>query len=137
VTDPDNVSQIYAVRHPGGIVMDPSPLRLVTEERLARYRETVPGYELVTCVTLSGEWVVADQTPMLPAVPPRRGDAVEAWLKAQRDEYSRDHDTQWDVIDGLLDEYRLHADTGTPLDQHACEAGNGDDCHGCHQEAQK
>lgn len=135
MSDQDNISQIYAVRHPGGIVMDPSPFRLVTKERLARYRETAPGYELVTCVTLSGEWVTADQTPVLPAVPPRRGDTVEAWLKAQRDASA--DPAEWQAMDGLLDLYRLHADTGTPLDQHACEAGNGDDCHGCHQEAQR
>ena len=70
-----------------------------------------------------------DLTPL-----PRRGDHVEAWLKAQRDQYSEHHDAQWDLIDGLLDEYRLHADTATPLDQHCCEAGTPDDCYGCYRE---
>jgi len=44
---------------------------------------------------------------------PRRGDAVEAWLKTQRDRHPRD--SSWWVLDELLDDYRLHADTSTPL----------------------
>jgi hypothetical protein len=63
---------------------------------------------------------------------PRRGDAVETWLKAQRDEY-REQTDDWFHLDELLDQYRLHADTGTPLDQHVCERGTTDDCEGCHQ----
>lgn len=59
---------------------------------------------------------------------PRRGDQVEAWLKAQRDDH-RDADRgQWTVLDNLLDRYRLHADTGTPLDGHVCEARVVGDC---------
>jgi hypothetical protein len=46
---------------------------------------------------------------------PRRGDAVEAWLKAKRDLFCETHDSQWEVIDDLLGAYRLHADTGAPL----------------------
>jgi hypothetical protein len=48
---------------------------------------------------------------------PRRGDAVEQWLKGRRDEFSEAVDTQWDTIDDLLNDYRLHAATRTPLDQ--------------------
>lgn len=44
----------------------------------------------------------------------RRGDEVEAWLKRHRDAYP-DTSIAWIKIDGLLDDYRLHADTGTPL----------------------
>lgn len=78
-------------------------------------------------------WFIAhaDRLDDAPALP-RRGDAVEAWLKACRDDHSRDHDTQWDVIDQLLDTYRLHADTGTPLDEHVCEGGTVDDCASCY-----
>lgn len=55
---------------------------------------------------------------------PRRGDAVATWLKAGRDQYpSGSH--HYMAMDLLLEDYRLHADTGTPLDQHACEPG----CH--------
>lgn len=50
---------------------------------------------------------------------PRRGDPVEQWLKAQRDTSTTWSD--WHVLDGLIDHYRLHADTGTPLGQHACD----------------
>jgi hypothetical protein len=67
------------------------------------------------------------RTPQLPA----RGDAVEAWLKAQRDERPA-CTSGYDTLDQLLDSYRLHADTRTPLDQHCCEGGNVDDCAGCY-----
>lgn len=56
---------------------------------------------------------------------PKRGDAVEAYLKRTRDELTSEEPTdildeagaeyEADVIDELLDDYRLHADTGTPL----------------------
>ncbi|MFD0405553.1 hypothetical protein [Kitasatospora sp. NPDC127116] len=67
---------------------------------------------------------------------PRRGDQFEQWLKAQRDACIG-HATTYNAIDGLLDQYRLHADTGTPLDQHTCENGTPDDCHGCYEAAGK
>jgi len=63
---------------------------------------------------------------------PRRGDAVEAWLKAQRD-LCIGHASTYNAVDGLLDQYRLHADTSTPLDQHVCERGTTDDCEDCYQ----
>lgn len=51
----------------------------------------------------------------------QRGSGAEAWIKARRDEFggtdsyaARD---AWQVLDDLLDDYRLHADTGTALDQ--------------------
>ena len=49
---------------------------------------------------------------------PRRGSDVEAFIKAARDRYL-DCDGQrtgvWHALDDLLDRYREHADTGTPL----------------------
>lgn len=45
---------------------------------------------------------------------PRRGDAIEAWLKQKRDEYPPT-DEEWTGLDGLLDDYRLAADTGEVL----------------------
>jgi hypothetical protein len=73
---------------------------------------------------------------------PRRGDPFEAWLKAQRDERRDDDRGQWGTLDNLLDLYRLHADTGTPLGEHVCEArtvppahtgggANAEDCPAC------
>jgi tetraacyldisaccharide-1-P 4'-kinase len=57
----------------------------------------------------------------------RRGTDVEAWIKRHRDNChiadGRGHD--WAVLDDLLDDYRLHADTGVPL---------GDDVAGPHEE---
>lgn len=61
---------------------------------------------------------------------PQRGDHVEAWLKEQRDQYP-DNTTMWDALDNLLDDYRLHADTRTPLDEHVCMGGYWDDCLEC------
>ncbi|MFE2073687.1 hypothetical protein [Streptomyces misionensis] len=51
---------------------------------------------------------------------PARGDQFEAWLKVQRDNY-RPRSSAWNELDYLLDLYRLHADTGTPLGEHVCE----------------
>lgn len=63
---------------------------------------------------------------------PARGDAVEAWLKQQRDEYEQSSSPQWQTLNEILDIYRLHADTRTPLHEHVCEGGNRDDCAGCY-----
>lgn len=49
---------------------------------------------------------------------PERGDMVEAWLKNERDDWLKGG-TPWNILDGVLDAYRLHADAGTPLDQDA------------------
>lgn len=46
----------------------------------------------------------------------RRGDVVEQWLKNQRDAYNEDSQA-WIALDDALDSYRLHADTGTALDE--------------------
>lgn len=54
---------------------------------------------------------------------PRRDDDVASWLKARRDEGLADT-IIWEAIDTLLDDYRLHADTGTPLGEHACDGPN-------------
>lgn len=45
---------------------------------------------------------------------PRRGDKVERYIKRWRDKLP-DHSARWYAVDDLLDDYRLHADTGTPL----------------------
>ncbi len=52
---------------------------------------------------------------------PERGDAIEAWLKAKRQESNDESNTSslaseryW-AYDALLDEYRAHADFGVPL----------------------
>lgn len=50
---------------------------------------------------------------------PARGDAVEKWLERQRDQHSDQYGVTpaWFLLDDLLDQYRLHAATGIPLDQ--------------------
>lgn len=49
----------------------------------------------------------------------RRGDPVAEWLKRKRDQHDGPNsghiDEAWYAIDALLDDYREHADTGTPL----------------------
>lgn len=52
---------------------------------------------------------------------PERGDAVEQWLQTQH-EAAAPYVSDYIAIGGLLDTYRLHADTCTPLDQHVCHA---------------
>ena len=60
-----------------------------------------------------------------PRPTPQRGDDFERWLKWYRDQESDGSDgyksNLYPVIDWLLDEYRLHCDTGTPLSEHVCE----------------
>jgi hypothetical protein len=48
-----------------------------------------------------------------------RGSDVEAWIKRYRDSFRREGSARyaWYAIDGLLDDYRDHADTGVPMDQ--------------------
>ena len=45
---------------------------------------------------------------------PERGSDVEAFIKSWRDRYPRDC-YQSVALDDMLDDYRLHADTGMPL----------------------
>jgi hypothetical protein len=61
---------------------------------------------------------------------PARGDAVEAWLRARRDEHidRRGRTPEWYALDAVLDAYRLHADTGTPLGEHLCEGREVGNC---------
>lgn len=48
---------------------------------------------------------------------PRRDSDVAAWIKRHRDDGLYPEGVAWHVIDSLLEDYRLHADTGTPLSQ--------------------
>ena len=52
---------------------------------------------------------------------PRRGDTVEEWLKRRRDEFTDRLSHGFFVLDRMLDDYRLHADTGTPLSEDVSE----------------
>lgn len=52
-----------------------------------------------------------------------RNDAVATWLKAQRDTYPVNSE-KYLALDEALDTYRLHADTGTPLDEHVSDGGD-------------
>lgn len=60
---------------------------------------------------------LTDETPAAVRHQPMRGSDVEAWIKRYRDRFaggpSADH--LYHLVDNLLDDYRLHADTGTPL----------------------
>lgn len=61
---------------------------------------------------------------------PARGDAVETWLRTQRDRHTDGHtrDPGWYALDEALDRYRLHADTRTPISEHICEGRVIGDC---------
>jgi hypothetical protein len=52
---------------------------------------------------------------------PERGSDVEAWIKRHRDAISTRANsaarTARDTLDDLLNDYRDHADCGTPLDR--------------------
>lgn len=54
---------------------------------------------------------------------PACGDAVAQWLEAKRDEQADQYGPlpAWYALDALLDDYRRHADTWTPLNQHLPE----------------
>lgn len=45
---------------------------------------------------------------------PKRGNDVEAWVKARRDECDP-HGGAWLALDDMLDDYRLRSDTGADL----------------------
>jgi hypothetical protein len=45
---------------------------------------------------------------------PMRNDEVAKWLRLYRDYYDR-YTREWYALDNALDDYRLRADTGTPL----------------------
>jgi hypothetical protein len=88
------------------------------------------------------DWLAALAGTWRPAYPagtqPRRGDAFEAWLKKERDDYASDRANDpaaYDALDDLLDRYRLHADTGTPLGEHVCEGQVVGDCEFLEQPA--
>lgn len=47
---------------------------------------------------------------------PHRGSNVEVWLKQYRDQASKNNSSLY-ILDDLLESYREHGDTGTPLSQ--------------------
>jgi hypothetical protein len=62
---------------------------------------------------------------------PRRSDAIDHWLRDQREQADP---STWHTINNLLDRYRLHADTKTPLDMHVCRGLLIGDCE-CFEQA--
>lgn len=85
-------------------------MRTFLRRFLAAVTHSGPGYDL---------------TPL-----PARGDAVEQWLRTQRDQFEDRYGRApaWYTVDAVLDAYRLHADTGTPLTEHVCEGRVVGDC---------
>lgn len=53
---------------------------------------------------------------------PRRGDQVERWLEQRCAIWEGGSDGRSSVLEGLLDEYRRHADSGTRLDERSAPA---------------
>jgi hypothetical protein len=64
------------------------------------------------------------------------GSDVELWIRGKRDSYNRNDPAQatsWGTLDGLLDDYRKRAQTGTPL-LHSlpdCNTCKGAGCSSC------
>ncbi len=57
---------------------------------------------------------------------PQRGDEIEAWIRDARNRHYEpgpNHAREWTALDDLLDDYRLHADLGSPLSQPVSEHG--------------
>jgi hypothetical protein len=90
------------------------------------------------CPTFKALDVAAETPQPETQAAPRRGDAVDQWLTAQRNKHgwkgSNDR-TLFDALDNVLDQYRLHADTGTPLGDHVCEGTTVGDCECLEQPA--
>lgn len=85
---------------------------------------TQPASSGIVMGTVTGRSVASSTALGSPL--PRRDDHIATWIKATRDRLAanpaeEDHPSGWYVLDELLEDWRLHADTGTPIDQHACE----------------
>ena len=87
-------------------------------------RQAIPAGELLEALGLDKD---ANTVESLVKHRPAHNDEFAQWLKAQRSQYL-DDSTGWNIVDDLLDTYRLHADTGTPLDGHVCEGRMVGDC---------
>ncbi|MET9304960.1 hypothetical protein ABZX68_06425 [Streptomyces cellulosae] len=112
----------------------PTPLTLHTPSGARAHFTTVHPEQRITGRE-SGPWplLVADETAT--ETQARRGDAFEQWLKARRDEWAPEGCQPWQILDQTLEEYRLHADTGTPLGEHVCEGKAVGDCECLEQPA--
>ncbi|MGW5173185.1 hypothetical protein ACWERY_02305 [Streptomyces sp. NPDC004082] len=98
---------------------------------VAAVRASIPGMYAHVAYRLEDVLNEADEAQQPGAHRPARGDAVEAWLKAQRDQFGwrgANDRLLYDALDGVLDRYRLHADSGTPLGKHVCEGQAVGDC---------
>lgn len=83
----------------------------------------VNGFRLLVKNIKHWTWqrITPESSPHLP----RRGSEVEAYIKAFRDRYIgvKGPLDPWNLLDNLLDDYRLRADTGLTLDRPIEEAG--------------
>jgi hypothetical protein len=105
-------------------IEDPPPLELLPSV-LITPSSFIKGFRLVIENIKSFDWR-RDSQPHSP----RRGSDVEAWLKDRRVEYiywngasGERRGVEWGVVDRLLDDYRLRADTRLALDADISEAG--------------
>jgi hypothetical protein len=55
----------------------------------------------------------------------KRGSDVEAWIKAARDLHDERVYGPYEALNDLLDDYRLHADTGTALNEEVPDGPQG------------
>lgn len=101
-------------------------------EMIAAFDNGAAGDVACRFLIEAGVWTAhmrrMDGKPLaLPPHTPHRESDVAAWIKRHRDQFFGENiqgSERWHALDRLLDDYRLHADTGTPLDQEALDGGD-------------
>jgi hypothetical protein len=88
----------------------------ILEQRRDNPRDDDPDYVPIEVAT---QRIVEEWEAELPSLP-ERGDDVSRWLKVWRQQFSYDSNA-WHAVNAVLNDYRLHADTGKPLHMHVTE----------------
>jgi hypothetical protein len=99
----------------GGLRIGREDLRALADAGLVHHHG-VSEAKIIISITDAGRDTLITDLTQWPTHQPRRGDAVEAWLTERRNDHRRnDATTPAIAVDDLLEEWRLRADTGTPL----------------------
>lgn len=82
--------------------------------RLSEVRDRCKVYVAPEYVEGRETEAVASQHGRVREFYPRRGDRIEEWLKSLRDQHVH-MSAEWRLLDAMLDQYRLDADTGSQI----------------------